>query len=131
MRHADAEAVKPLLTDGGEIALIDVREHGQYGEGHPFFSVNLPYSRLETLAPAPLPRRSVRCVLFDDGDGVAEKAARRLAVPGYDDRTVMSGGGPAGAAQGWSSEVGRTRWHGRAWWGSLGRAIPYGWAVTR
>ena len=52
MRSASAETVKPLLTDGGEIAFLDVREHGQYGEGHPFFAVNLPYSRLETLAPA-------------------------------------------------------------------------------
>ncbi len=102
MRHADAEEVKPLLTDGGEIALIDVREHGQYGEGHPFFSVNLPYSRLETLAPALLPRSSVRCVLFDDGDGVAEKSARRLVALGYDDLTVMTGGAPAWAAAGFS-----------------------------
>ena len=51
MRYAGAEAVKPLLTGGGEIAFLDVREHGQYGEGHPFFAVNLPYSRLEALAP--------------------------------------------------------------------------------
>ena len=35
------------LSDGQEIALLDVREHGQYGEGRPFFSVNMPYSRLE------------------------------------------------------------------------------------
>ena len=102
MRFADAEAVKPLLTDGGEVAFLDVREHGQYGEGHPFFSVNLPYSRLETLAPALLPRRSVRCVLFDDGDGVAEKSVRRLAALGYDDLTVMTGGAPAWAAAGLS-----------------------------
>ena len=35
------------LFDGQEIALFDVREHGQYGEAHLFFGVNLPYSRLE------------------------------------------------------------------------------------
>ena len=37
MKHISATALKPKLTDGGEIAFVDVREHGQYGEGHPFF----------------------------------------------------------------------------------------------
>jgi rhodanese-related sulfurtransferase len=102
MRYADPGAVKPLLTDGAEIACLDVREHGQYGEGHPFFAVNLPYSRLEILAPTLLPCRKVRCVLLDDGDGVAEKAAGRLAALGYGDLTVMRGGAPAWAAAGFT-----------------------------
>ena len=78
MKHISATALKPKLTDGGEIAFVDVREHGQYGEGHPFFSVNIPYSLVETRVEALLPCRSVRCVLFDDGDGIAEKAADLL-----------------------------------------------------
>ena len=52
MHYASAEAVKPLLTDGGEIAFLDVREAGQYGKGHPFFAVNLPIA-----GSRPLPRR--------------------------------------------------------------------------
>jgi len=102
MRYADAEQVKPTLTDGGEIAFLDVREAGQYGEGHPFFAVNVPYSRLEALAPALLPRRTVRCVLFDDGDGVAERAATRLSALGYTALTIMRGGAPAWAAAGFT-----------------------------
>jgi len=102
MKYASVETIKPLLTDGGEIAFIDIREHGQYGAGHPFFAVNLPYSRLETLAPALMPCRAVRCVLFDHGDGVAERAARRLAALGYRDLTVMAGGAPAWAAAGFT-----------------------------
>lgn len=98
VRHVTATAVKSMLSDGGEIALIDVREHGQYGEGHPFFAVNLPYSRLEALAPRLIPRRAVRCVLVDAGDGVAEKAARRLAAIDYTDVSIMAGGAPAWAA---------------------------------
>ena len=102
MQHASAQTIKPLLTDGGEIAFIDIREHGQYGAGHPFFAVNIPYSRLEAQAAALLPRRAVRCVLFDHGDGVAERAARRLATLGYNKWPVMEGGAPAWAAAGFT-----------------------------
>ncbi|WP_421706581.1 rhodanese-like domain-containing protein [Algihabitans sp.] len=102
VKYVSAETVKPQLTDGGEIAFIDVREHGQYGEGHPFFSVNLPYSLLETRAEALLPCRSVRCILFDDGDGVAETAAALLEGRGYDNLQVLAGGAPAWTAAGFT-----------------------------
>jgi rhodanese-related sulfurtransferase len=74
----DAPTLKAWLSDGGEIALIDVREHGQYGEGHPFFAVSVPYSRLEIDLPKLVPNPAVRLVLCDGGDGVAERAAARL-----------------------------------------------------
>ncbi|MPZ12006.1 MAG: sulfurtransferase [Kiloniellaceae bacterium] len=102
MKYVTAKVLKPQLTDGDEIALLDVREHGQYGEGHPFFSVNLPYSRFEALAEALLPCRAVRCVVFDDGDGVAEKAARVLEELGYADVRMLQGGAPAWAAAGYT-----------------------------
>jgi rhodanese-related sulfurtransferase len=102
MKYVTAEVLKPQLTDGGEIALLDVREHGQYGEGHPFFSVNLPYSRIEQRAEVLLPCLSVRCVVFDDGDGVAEKAARVLEELGYTDVRVLEGGVSGWAAAGYT-----------------------------
>jgi rhodanese-related sulfurtransferase len=102
MRYADAEAVKPMLKDGCEIAFLDVREHGQYGEGHPFFAVSLPYSRLELLAPRLLPCRTVRCVLLDGGDGVAEMALKRLSALGFDNLTIMRDGAPGWAAAGYT-----------------------------
>ena len=42
-----ASTLKVWLSDGSEIALLDVREAGQYGMGHPFFAAPLPYSRFE------------------------------------------------------------------------------------
>jgi len=96
----NAATLHAWLQDGQEIALLDVREHGQYGEGHPFFAVNLPYSRLELDAPRLVPRLATRTVLLDDGDGVAEKAARRLAVLGYSQLHVLDGGAPAWARAG-------------------------------
>ncbi len=102
MTYLSPQAVKPRLTGGGEIAFLDVREHGQHGEGHPFFAVPAPYSRLEAEVPALVPRKSTPVVLLDDGDGVAERAARRLAALGYDEVAVLEGGAPGWAAAGYT-----------------------------
>lgn len=102
MRDLSAQAVKRLLGDGEEIAFLDVREHGQYGEGHPFFCVSVPYSRIEALAPRLMPRRSVRCVVMDDGDGVARRAATVLEGLGYGDVAVLTGGAPAWTEAGYT-----------------------------
>jgi rhodanese-related sulfurtransferase len=86
------------LHEGGEIAFLDVREAGQFGEGHPLFAVPLPYSRLETHVTALVPRHSVPIVLIDADDGVAERAAARLGALGYSDVAVVEGG-----AAGWEA----------------------------
>lgn len=96
------QEAKPLLTGGGEIAFVDVREAGQFGEGHPFFAVNIPYSRLELHVERLIPRKSVKIVLLDGGDGVAAKAAARLAALGYGDVSVMEGGAPGWAKAGYT-----------------------------
>lgn len=87
--------VKEMLSDGKEIAFFDVREGGQYGDGHPFFAISLPYSvfepRLLELAPAP----SVRMVLYDNADGVADRAAARAESLGYTNVSIMEGGAAA------------------------------------
>lgn len=98
MRWLKAEKVKTRLTAGGEIAFLDVREHGQYGERHPFFAVPLPYSRLEIEAARLLPCKAIPIILLDDGDGVADKAAARLAALGYTDIAAVEGGTPGWAA---------------------------------
>jgi rhodanese-related sulfurtransferase len=100
-RLAPAE-LKRRLGEAGEIALLDVREPGQYGEGHPFLAVPLPYSRLELDAPRLLPCRRTPVVLVDAGDGVAERAARRLARLGYAEIFALEGGAPAWAAAGYT-----------------------------
>ena len=88
----DAVTLRTWLNDAEEIALFDVREAGQFGEGHLFFAVPLPYSRLELDVTRLAPRRDVRVVLVDDGDGIAGKAARRLAVLGYTQVSVLAQG---------------------------------------
>ena len=87
------------LFDGQEIAVFDVREHGQYGEAHLFHGVNLPYSRLELEVRRLAPNPQVRLVIYDqDGGEVAARTAARLHALGYSRVQVLEGG-----AQGWQA----------------------------
>ncbi|MBK5344689.1 cystathionine beta-lyase [Pseudomonas sp. TH49] len=87
------------LFDGQEIALFDVREHGQYGEAHLFFGVNLPYSRLELEVRRLAPNPQVRLVIYDQNGGdVAARSAQRLQALDYDHVHVLEGG-----AEGWQA----------------------------
>jgi rhodanese-related sulfurtransferase len=90
----DAPTLKGWLSDGSEIALIDVREAGQFGQGHLFFAVPLPYSRFELGLNALVPNRGVRMVLCDGGDqdAVALRAAKRAEALGYRRVHVLTGG---------------------------------------
>ncbi|SAI47794.1 transferase [Bordetella ansorpii] len=95
--------LKHWLHDGQEIALLDVREHGLYGESHLFYAVNAPYSQLEFDAARLVPRKTTRVVVYDDGNGdaTAGKAAAALAAQGYEDVTVLEGGAAAWRAAGY------------------------------
>jgi len=97
-----ATLLRAWLHDGQEVALLDVREAGQFGEGHPFFAVSLPYSRLELEVARLVPRRTTRTVLLDAGDGVAERAAARLHRLGYTALHVLAGGAAAWAVAGYT-----------------------------
>lgn len=97
-RSIDCQSVMDRLRqNAGEWAFVDLREAGEAAEGHPFGSVNIPFSRMERDVAALVPRRSVPVVLFDGGDGVAERAALRLAQAGWTDVSVVRGGARAWA----------------------------------
>ncbi len=102
MKRISASDLKPRLTNGEEIAFLDVREQGQYGEGHPFFCIPFAFSRLEALADSLLPCRATPLVLLDDADGVAERAAAVFEGLGYKDVSVLDGGAPAWEAAGYT-----------------------------
>jgi rhodanese-related sulfurtransferase len=91
-RTRSFEDVRRALFEREEIALVDVREEDPHARGHPLFAANLPLSRLELDAPVRLPRLAVPIVVLDDGEGLAERAARRLDELGYTDVTLLEGG---------------------------------------
>lgn len=95
----DATTLQNWLTDGTEIAFIDVREAGIFGEAHPLVASNLPYSQLENTISQNVPRPSTRLVLLGEPD-IDILAARRLRELGYTDVHVLSNGAQAWRALG-------------------------------
>jgi rhodanese-related sulfurtransferase len=92
-KRSSVAQVQAALQGGGELALLDVREQGVHYRGHPFFACSAPLSRLELMVGDLVPRRSVPVVVLDGGgEGLAEKAAARLAQLGYSDVSVLEGG---------------------------------------
>lgn len=98
----EASKLKQWLHDGDELAVLDVREHGQYGEEHLFYVVSVPYSRLEIEIKRLVPRKTVRMVLIDDDDGhTSGKAIKRLTALGYTNIYVLKGGMTSWKAEGY------------------------------
>src|SRR6059058_734326 len=96
------QQVRAMLKDGGEMALLDVREEGVFSEdGHLFFANSVPLSRLELLIRDLVPRQLARIVVHDGGgEGLADRAATKLALMGYRNVAIMAGGARAWAAAG-------------------------------
>ena len=86
--------LKQMLDDGNELALLDVREQGVFGQGHLLLALCIPLSHLEFRIGDLVPRRQTRIVLADGGDGetLAQTAAERLARWGYDNVGLLAGG---------------------------------------
>jgi rhodanese-related sulfurtransferase len=84
-----------------ELALIDVREEDPFAQHHPLFAANIPLSKLELEIYARVPRRDTAITLYDDGEGLAAIAAKRLLTLGYSDVALLEGG-----LAGWSEAGG-------------------------
>jgi len=96
-----SDQLKAWLHDGKEIALMDVREAGEYGESHLFYAVNVPYSRLEKDIVRMAPNPNVRLVIVDEDEGeLVRTAALRLCALGYKQVHVLKGGITAWQASG-------------------------------
>ncbi|CAG9251943.1 Rhodanese-related sulfurtransferase [Paraburkholderia unamae] len=101
IRDIQRATLHTWLTQGGlgptahELAVLDVREPAAFGNGAPLYATNLPLARLDVEVANHVPRRSVRVVLVDDGDGDAARAAAVLDRLGYTDLYVLAGGVPA------------------------------------
>jgi rhodanese-related sulfurtransferase len=93
--------LKAWLNDGQELAILDAREEGEFGASHLFWAVPCPLSQAELRAPGLLPRRDVRVVCSDGGEGYAERLAAVLQSLGCTDVAVLEGGTPAWQAAGY------------------------------
>jgi rhodanese-related sulfurtransferase len=92
IRPLDPHAVKAMLTDGGELALVDLREELVFSRSHLLWARSIPLSRLELRFARLVPRRGTRIVLCDGNDGLVARAADILARAGYSDVSYLEGG---------------------------------------
>lgn len=88
----EPESLDDWIHGGKELALLDIREAGQYGRAHLFHAVPLPYSRLEADITRLVPQRFVRVVLVDEDESLGDQACERLHLLGYRDVHVLRGG---------------------------------------
>ena len=93
-------ALRGMVEDGGELALVDVREELIFSQGHLLLARSAPLSRLELKFAQLVPRRTTRIVLCDDDTGLAERAAKVLARNGYTDLRILACGVTAWAKAG-------------------------------
>src|ERR1017187_5497169 len=92
VRSVKATELKAMLGDGEELAVLDVREELIYSQSHLLHARSAPLSRLELRVPWLVPRRDTRTVLIDEGDGLAQKAAKSLGRYRYSNLFVLEGG---------------------------------------
>ena len=101
MKYINAHALKKQIHDANEIAVLDIREHGQYGENHLFFAVSVPYSALELNIERLVPRKNTRIVMYGNqhDNDVIERAYLAATALGYSDISILQDG-----IQGWQAE---------------------------
>ena len=100
LRPLHPHALRAMLGDRRELALIDLREELIFSQSHLLFARSVPLSRLELNFARLVPRRGTRIVLCDDADGLVERAAAILLRAGYTDLFHLDGGVAAWAAAG-------------------------------
>jgi rhodanese-related sulfurtransferase len=100
-----AAALAALLQEGSSLALIDVREHGEYNLAHIAGASSVPRRQLESRMGRLVPFRGVPVIVCDDTGRRAALAARTLERMGYRQVTVLAGG-----VNRWASENRPTEW---------------------
>ncbi len=88
--------IRQALLQRQEVALVDVREEAPFAQAHPLFAANIPLSKLEVEVYPRIPRRDTAITVYDDGEGLAQRAVERLVQLGYTDVALLQGG-----LQGW------------------------------
>lgn len=93
------------LGSGEPLALIDVREHGEYNAAHIPWASAVPRRLIEDRIPRLVPSRNVPVIVCDDDGRRAALAAQTLRAMGYAKADVLEGG-----LNLWASEGRPTEW---------------------
>ncbi len=105
MREIAPVTLQHLLDQGSTLALLDVRENGEYNRAHIPGAAPLPRRLIEHRVQRLVPDREVEVVLCDDTGIRARLAAKTLEAMGYQRVSVLDGG-----LNRWASENRPTEW---------------------
>jgi rhodanese-related sulfurtransferase len=99
------ETVRQLVVNRNqsEVAVLDVRPGGTFGDAHLLWANSVPLTTLEVEILDRVPRLDTPVVLcgYDDADdGIVSRAAAKMAVMGYTDLAYLKGGVVAWGAAG-------------------------------
>ncbi|MCE7796124.1 hypothetical protein LWE61_06050 [Sphingobium sufflavum] len=98
-RSIDSRTLGQWLDDGAELAILDLRaKEDVTGYGQPLFGTNAPADTLLEQIGRHVPRRLVRTVLVDGGDGRGVELAGTLHAQGWEHIHALDGGFPAWTA---------------------------------
>jgi rhodanese-related sulfurtransferase len=97
--------LQAFLASGATLALLDVREHGEYNRAHIAGASSLPRRQIEWRLARLVPSTRVPVVLCDDTGPRARLAAATVERMGYGDVRVLEGG-----VNRWASEGLPTEW---------------------
>jgi rhodanese-related sulfurtransferase len=96
----EPKVVKSWLSDGKEIAFIDIRELGQHTAGHPFFSISIPFSVFEFSLETLVPNKKTRLILMDNDNEISNFVCKKAVSMGYLNVFVIEGGIKSGQKKG-------------------------------
>lgn len=105
MLEIGAVTLQHLLETGSTLALLDVREHGEFNRAHIAGASSLPRRLLEHRIQRLVPGKQTQIVVSDDTGIRARLAARTFERLGYQRVAVLDGG-----LNSWASDNRPTEW---------------------
>ena len=105
-KTTSSDELASLLDQGAPIALLDVRELGEYNLAHIPGACPLPRRLIEYRLPRLVPNRATRIVVCDDDGRRASLAFGTLERMGYENGSVLEGGINRWTSLGYGSEWG-------------------------
>ena len=92
IEEIDAPGAAAMLDATDPPAFVDVREQGEWDEGHIPGAIHVPRGNLESRIETALPDRSRRVIVYCAVGARSAFAAKSLAELGYDDVVSLAGG---------------------------------------
>ena len=91
-QQISAQEVKKIISSSNQFSFVDVREIGQHANGHPFFSISIPFSVFEDKIEELIPNKNVLIIIFDQNDGLSEIASKEAENLGYKNLYILKDG---------------------------------------